>query len=138
MSGEKPHILVVEDEFPVRECIRMIFKNLADLTIVNDYTAGITELEDQASRYNGVITDLRWANGISGLDVLKAAERTYDGLPVFVLTGHGNFDLVAAVEKKASEVGYVELMIKPPEVSELQRRVMEKANGYIPIRKQNP
>lgn len=101
----KQHILVVDDEAPIRDLLASYFtKRGYEVT-----TAGTADealrLADEVS-LNLMILDIALADA-DGLEVLGRIKAAHPNLPVIILTGMGFDDdlLKEALQKKAS--GYV-------------------------------
>lgn len=98
---------VIDDDDAVRESLSFLLRSAA--FAVRTYESATDFLESAAQDACGcVITDVRMP-GMSGLDLLRHLHRTGSGLPVIVVTGHGDVQL--AVE--AMKSGAVDFLEKP-------------------------
>ena len=84
--GERPRILVVDDEQSVRDLLAKTL-TLADYD-VDTAPDGPTALERlRAVTYDLLITDLKMP-GMDGLSIIREARRLLSDLPVIVITGY--------------------------------------------------
>lgn len=101
----KQHILVVDDEAPIRELLASYFKKHGyDVTTAADAVEA-TRLADEVPLHL-VILDVLLADS-DGLEVLERLKTAHPNLPIIIMTGIG-FDeelLQEAIQKGAS--GYV-------------------------------
>lgn len=109
------HILLIEDEEPIRRVMKRI---LADEN--KDYT--VEEAVDgkqglamiKAHNYDLVLCDIKMPNK-DGIEVLQAAKKAGKNIPFIMLTGHGNVE--TAVE--AMKLGAYDFIPKPPDLNRL-------------------
>ena len=98
---------VIDDDEAVRESIDFLLRS-AKLT-VKTYDSAAAFLEVAPMIGSGcIITDVRMP-GLSGIDLLRRLKEMQIGLPVIVITGHG--DVPLAVE--AMKFGAVDFLEKP-------------------------
>jgi two-component system response regulator FixJ len=98
---------VIDDDEAVRESMEFLLRS-ARLT-VRTYDSAVAFLEVAPTIGSGVIiTDVRMP-GLSGIDLLRRLKEMQIGLPVIVITGHG--DVPLAVE--AMKFGAVDFLEKP-------------------------
>jgi two-component system, LuxR family, response regulator FixJ len=98
---------VIDDDEAVRESIDFLLRS-AKLT-VKTYDSAAAFLEVAPTIGSGcIITDVRMP-GLSGIDLLRRLKEMQIGLPVIVITGHG--DVPLAVE--AMKFGAVDFLEKP-------------------------
>jgi two-component system, LuxR family, response regulator FixJ len=102
-----PDVHVIDDDDAVRESIDFLLRS-AGLS-VRTYESATSFLEAAPKIAAGcIITDVRMP-GLSGIDLLRRLEEMKVGLPVIVITGHG--DVPLAVE--AMKCGAVDFLEKP-------------------------
>ena len=109
------HILLIEDEEPIRRVMKRI---LADEN--KDYT--VEEAVDgkqglamiKAHDYDLILCDIKMPNK-DGIEVLQAAKKAGKNIPFIMLTGHGNVE--TAVE--AMKLGAYDFIPKPPDLNRL-------------------
>jgi two-component system response regulator FixJ len=98
---------VIDDDDAVRESIDFLLRS-AGLT-VRTYDSAASFLDAAPTIAAGcIITDVRMP-GLSGIDLLRRLQEMRIGLPVIVITGHG--DVPLAVE--AMKCGAVDFLEKP-------------------------
>ena len=133
MPDTQKHILLVEDEAPLRAAIA---EQLADrgfhVEQADSGEAAIARLAEFA--YDVIITDLRLP-GISGSDVLEAAVDRYPHIVAIVVTGFGTVkDAVEAIKR-----GAWDFVSKPFQIDELlhaldsalEQRRLQSENAYL-------
>jgi excisionase family DNA binding protein len=106
-NGERPRILVVDDEQAVRD---LLAKTLTmadyDVDAAPDGASAIERL--RAVEYDLLITDLKMP-GMDGLSVIREARRTAPDLPVIIITGYSTE--ASAIE--AINLGVAGYLTKP-------------------------
>ncbi|HXE79324.1 MAG TPA: sigma-54 dependent transcriptional regulator [Vicinamibacterales bacterium] len=133
MTENKTHLLLVEDEGPLREAIA---ERLADHGFeVTQAETGEQALEHLAEfAFDIVITDLRLP-GMDGTKVIEAAVERYPEIIVIVMTGYGTVrDAVAAIKRGAAD-----FVTKPFQFDELmhslngalEQRRLKSENAYL-------
>src|SRR6202042_1074596 len=106
MSAD-PDVHVIDDDEAVRESIDFLLR-AAGLS-VRTYESATSFLEAAPKITSGcIITDVRMP-GLSGIELLRRLQEMQIGLPVIVITGHG--DVPLAVE--AMKCGAVDFLEKP-------------------------
>jgi two-component system, LuxR family, response regulator FixJ len=102
-----PDVHVIDDDDAVRESIDFLLRS-AGLS-VRTYDSA-TSFLDAAPKISAgcIITDVRMP-GLSGIDLLRRLQEMQIGLPVIVITGHG--DVPLAVE--AMKCGAIDFLEKP-------------------------
>jgi len=133
MPGNEKHVLIVEDEAPLREATA---QQLSDqgFAVVQAGT-GEQALERLAEfAFDVVVTDLRLP-GVDGTQVLQAAVERYPEIIGIVVTGFGT--VKGAVE--AIKVGAADFITKPFQFDELlhvlssalEQRRLKSENAYL-------
>ena len=98
---------VIDDDEAVRESLTFLLKT-AGLTVHTYENATAFLRDDPKSKSGCIVTDVRMPD-ISGLDLLRRLRELGVGLPVIVITGHG--DVALAVE--AMKAGALDFLEKP-------------------------
>jgi len=104
---DKPSILVVDDE-------KITAFYLKDILAAANYDVHLAQNGEEAleqlgrRRFELVITDLVMP-GIDGFALVRRVKQTQPGLPVFILTAHGSYD----VARKAQVIGADDYLLKP-------------------------
>jgi two-component system, LuxR family, response regulator FixJ len=107
MMTADPDVHVIDDDEAVRESIDFLLRS-AGLS-VRTYDSATSFLDAAPKITAGcIITDVRMP-GLSGIDLLGRLQEMQIGLPVIVITGHG--DVPLAVE--AMKCGAVDFLEKP-------------------------
>jgi two-component system response regulator PilR (NtrC family) len=109
--------LVVDDEPDIRELLSITLGRM-DLEVVTaeDYRSAVNQLG--AGRYDLVLTDMRLPDG-DGLDLVEWIQSNRPGVPVAVITAHGNVE--AAV--RALKLGAFDFISKPLDLVALRRLI---------------
>lgn len=86
-------LLLVDDDPTVQE---MLGAELSDagfkIVAVGDGTQAIAELDADATRFGGVITDIRLGEGPDGWDLGRHARELVAGIPVIYITGDSSHE----------------------------------------------
>lgn len=111
------NVLVIDDEPDIRELLEITLARM-DLNAVSvgDVAAARRALAEQA--FDLCLTDMRLPDG-DGLEIVEFIQATHPGLPVAVITAHGNVE--AAV--KALKSGAFDYVSKPVDLDMLRRLV---------------
>ncbi len=107
-------ILLVDDEQPILKSLgSYLEKNSFHVQPASSGEAALAELHS-ATLFDLVITDLVMP-GMSGLELLQKIRKSHYETGVFILTGHGNMDLVI----DALHAGVDDFILKPCDVEQL-------------------
>ncbi len=107
MPFEKGIVHVIDDDEALRESLAFLLR--AAQIEVRTYASAVAFLEALPdARASCVITDVRMP-GMSGIDLLRRLQELKIGMPVIVITGHG--DVPLAVE--AMKIGALDFLEKP-------------------------
>ncbi len=104
---DNPSILVVDDE-------KITAFYLKDILAAANYEVHLAQNGEEAleqlgrRKFDLVITDLVMP-GIDGFALVRRVKQAQPGLPVFILTGHGSYD----VARKAQIIGADDYLLKP-------------------------
>ena len=120
-SGQRPRVLVVDDEASIRDLLTQTL-TLADYVVdaAADGAEALDRMKTQA--YNLLVTDLRMP-GLDGLSVINAARRMNAGLPVIVITGFST-ETTAIDAANIDVSGYLTKPFKVPKVLEVAARAL--------------
>ncbi len=112
-----PRALVVDDEPDIRELLSITLGRM-DIAVETaaDYNTAVRQLGGE--RYDLVLTDMRLPDG-DGLDLVEWIQEHRPGVPVAVITAHGNVE--AAV--RALKLGAFDFISKPLDLAALRRLV---------------
>jgi len=107
MPSENGLVHVIDDDEALRESLAFLLRAAQiDVRVYPSATAFLDTLPEANS--GCVITDVRMP-GMGGIDLLRRLKEMHVGLPVIVITGHG--DVPLAVE--AMKIGAVDFLEKP-------------------------
>ncbi|MFY9895787.1 MAG: response regulator FixJ [Xanthobacteraceae bacterium] len=107
MPSEKAIVHVIDDDEAIRQSLAFLLQ--AAKLEVKTYSSAMAFLDALPdATASCVITDVRMP-GMSGVDLLRRLKELKIGVPVIVITGHG--DVALAVE--AMKVGAVDFLEKP-------------------------
>jgi DNA-binding NtrC family response regulator len=133
MSEQTRHLLIVEDEAPLRQAIaEQLVDHGYHVEQADSGEAAVARLADFA--FDIIITDLRLP-GIDGSSVVEAAVERYPDIVAIVITGYGTFkDAVNAIKRGAHD-----FVSKPFQIdallhvldSALEQRRLRSENAYL-------
>ncbi len=125
-------ILIVDDERDIRELVADILEDEGyTCRRAGNSTECMSEVEREAPSL--MILDI-WLkdSDMDGIDILKIAKRDYPGMPVIIISGHGNIEIaVAAIKQGAYD--YIE---KPFNIDQLMV-VIGRAMETSRLRREN-
>ena len=120
-TGERPRVLVVDDEASIRDLLSQTLA-LADyeVDVAADGSEALDRMKTQA--YNLLVTDLRMP-GLDGMSVINEARRMNSRLPVIVITGFST-EAAAIDAANIGVSGYLTKPFKVPKVLEVAARAL--------------
>jgi DNA-binding response OmpR family regulator len=87
------NILVVEDEFIIRELLRNELGEAGfAVTIASTAKDAMDQLRDNATGYRALVTDINLQSNLTGWDVARQGRRMKSDLPVIYMTGDSGAD----------------------------------------------
>ncbi len=130
------HILVAEDEWPMRHTLSLILKRAG--YIVTTAKDGNEALKIIAGSKNGtqkvdlLLTDIQMP-GLTGLELITELDRLNIALPVLVITGYGDKQ-TANKFKSIRPVEFIDKPFNAEDLLELVSRVFQKREkrGLVP------
>jgi two-component system, NtrC family, response regulator PilR len=113
----RPTVLIVDDEPDIRELLSM---TLEGMDIQPDTAADIAEARHklQTADFHFCLTDMRLPDG-DGLELVQWMQRQAPGVPVAVITAHGNVETAV----RALKLGAYDFVSKPVRVKDLRKLV---------------
>src|SRR5712675_3241983 len=124
------NILIVEDEPRMRRLLEIsLGEDGHSVHAVEHAEAGLKCLRQEA--INLVVTDLKLP-GMSGLEFLQEAKRSYSALPVIVMTAYGSVE--TAVD--AMKAGASDYVLKPFTLADM-RMMVHKELDVSRLREEN-
>ncbi len=112
-----PRALVIDDEPDIRELLSITLGRMQiEVVTAADYASAIKALGPE--RFDLVLTDMRLPDG-DGLDIVDWIQHHRPGVPVAVITAHGNVE--AAV--RALKLGAFDFISKPLDLAALRKLI---------------
>ncbi len=124
---EKTRLLVVDDNKSLVEMIKEYFAEHADIKVAYDAYDGIEAMRVLDSKQDDidiVLLDLIMPNK-DGLSVLEYMQEKNIDKKTIVLTSYNTQDMI----RKVSELGVNYFMLKPFELNDLEKRIIEVSSG---------
>jgi len=113
----KPRALVVDDEPDIRDLLSITLGRMEfEVETAGDYASALKHLG--GGRFDLVLTDMRLPDG-NGLDLVEWIQSHLPGVPVAVITAHGNVE--AAV--RALKLGAFDFISKPLDLAALRKLI---------------
>ena len=125
----KTKLLVIDDNKDLVSMIKEYFKNHNDIVVsldANDGVEGLKLIEKRREDYDVIILDLIMPNK-DGISVLETMRKKNISKKVVVLTSYNNPEII----RRVSELGVNYYILKPFELSELEKRVMELSDNLL-------
>ena len=114
---QKPLALVIDDEPDIRELLAMTLGRMDIETVVAEDVAG-AKRELGKNRFDICLTDMRLPDG-DGLDLVQWMQINAAGVPVAVITAHGNVETAV----QALKLGAFDFISKPLDLNNLRNIV---------------
>ncbi|HUH00236.1 MAG TPA: sigma-54 dependent transcriptional regulator [Gammaproteobacteria bacterium] len=113
----RPTVLIVDDEPDIRELLSM---TLEGMDIVPDTAEDVATARRklQTTDFHFCLTDMRLPDG-DGLELVQWMHRNAPGVPVAVITAHGNVETAV----RALKLGAYDFVSKPVRVKDLRKLV---------------
>ncbi|MDD9864419.1 MAG: sigma-54 dependent transcriptional regulator [Gammaproteobacteria bacterium] len=113
-AAANPQVLVVDDERDIRELLLLTLRRMELAGLEAPDIAGAKRaLQEQSPRL--CLTDMRLPDG-DGLELVKFAQKRHPGIPIIVITAHGNVE--SAV--RALKAGAFDFIGKPVDLAQLR------------------
>jgi two-component system, NtrC family, response regulator PilR len=114
---DRPTVLIVDDEPDIRELLSM---TLEGMDIVPDTAPDVATARHklQTAEFHFCLTDMRLPDG-DGLELVQWMQRQAPGVPVAVITAHGNVETAV----RALKLGAFDFVSKPVKVRDLRKLV---------------
>ena len=137
---DKPLVLVVDDEPDIRELLSITLERMKlRAETAEDVTSAKKLLE--SGRFDLCLTDMRLPDG-DGLELVEWLQQHCPGIPVAVITAHGNVETAV----RALKIGAFDFVSKPVQIGDLRKIVdtalrldrspvtsAEQSNGDTPL-----
>jgi two-component system, chemotaxis family, chemotaxis protein CheY len=117
-------LLVIDDDPAVQRSIRRQLKSAASLSVVfeSDPVAGLSRIDRE--RYDLVMCDIKMTP-IGGLEVLARIKEAHPTLPVIILTGFVDDQII----ERAQALGCADFLIKPVRKGQLVEAITKVLEG---------
>ena len=115
MKTIEPRILLIEDDLDIQALLIKTLKPDYQLKAVGDIAQALNELENNAEKYDLILTDVQLP-GMSGLKLTEALRENGIQIPVIVMTAFGSLE--NAVE--AMKDGAFDYILKPFNIDALK------------------
>ena len=90
---EAPLVLLVDDEALILNLLEMAFVEAGyEVMLAGDGERALQELETDASRFRGVVTDIRLGSGPNGWDIGRRARELSSQIAIVYLSGDSGHD----------------------------------------------
>lgn len=123
----KTRLLVIDDNKELVSMIKEYFKSHADIEVAleaYDGVEGLNLIEKKSDLYDVIVLDLIMPNK-DGMSVLEYMRKKNMDRKIIVLTSYNTPDII----RKVSELGVNYYILKPFELSDLERRIIEVSEG---------
>lgn len=123
----KTKLLVIDDNKELVSMIKEYFKTHAEIEVsmeANDGVEGLKLIENKQDLYDVIVLDLIMPNK-DGISVLESMKKKNMDKKIIVLTSYNTPDVI----RKVSEFGVNYYILKPFELSDLEKRVIEISEG---------
>lgn len=118
-SDRRPHLLVADDERPLREISRIVLEDMGyRVTLAEDGVVAMNRLGDPTQRFDAMLLDMTMPR-MGGLDAIRHARVIDPQIPILVMSGSADGALMDA----AIEAGADALLIKPFPIESLGAEV---------------
>lgn len=124
---KKINVLVVDDNKNLIQMMKEYFKNNSDIAIsleAYDGQEGIRMIEKKQDEYDIVLLDLIMPNK-DGVTVLEEMKEKGIDKKVIVLTSYNTQEMI----RRVSELGISYFILKPFELNDLEKRIIEVSEG---------
>lgn len=124
---ERTRLLIIDDNKSLVDMIKEYFSDHADIKVTleaYDGAEGFRLIEKKKDEYDIILLDLIMPNK-DGISVLEEMKKKEIDKKVIVLTSYNTQDMI----RKVSEMGASYFMLKPFELSDLENRIIEVAEG---------
>jgi two-component system response regulator PilR (NtrC family) len=113
----KPLALVIDDEPDIRELLSLTLGRMdIDTSVAGDVASAKAQLTDK--RFDICLTDMRLPDG-DGLELVEWMQKNSSGVPVAVITAHGNVETAV----QALKLGAFDFISKPLDLKNLRNVV---------------
>lgn len=127
---KKTNVLMIDDNIELVKMVKEYFKDNKEIDVTltaNDGIEGLNLIENNQDEYDVIVLDLIMPNK-DGMSVLKDMREKKLDKKVIVLTSFNTQEVI----REASELGISYFILKPFELTELEKRILEcsSKNNY--------
>ena len=126
---EKVKVLMIDDNINLIEMVKEYFKEKENIEIVDwayDGEEGINKIEDEKDNYDLIVLDLIMPKK-DGIYVLEEMKKRNIDKNVIVATSYNASEVI----RQVSEFGVSYFILKPFELIDLEKRIMDTANRSL-------
>lgn len=123
---KKTNVLMIDDNIELVKMVKEYFKDNKEIEVTltaNDGVEGLNLIENNQDEYDVIVLDLIMPNK-DGMSVLKDMRERKLDKKVIVLTSFNTQEVI----REASELGISYFILKPFELTELEKRILECSN----------
>ena len=117
-----PKVLIVDDEVPILNGIKLNLGRTFDLTLANDGAEAIKAAEEEGP-FEAVVSDIRMP-GMTGVEVLARIKSSQPTIKTILLTGHADFEFGGS---QALQSGQIFRILSKPCPPQKLREAIEAA-----------
>ena len=120
---KKTNVLMIDDNIELVKMVKEYFKDNKEIEVTltaNDGVEGLNLIENNQDEYDVIVLDLIMPNK-DGMSVLKDMRERKLDKKVIVLTSFNTQEVI----REASELGISYFILKPFELTELEKRILE-------------
>ena len=120
---KKTNVLMIDDNIELVKMVKEYFKDNKEIDVTltaNDGIEGLNLIENNQDEYDVIVLDLIMPNK-DGMSVLKDMREKKLDKKVIVLTSFNTQEVI----REASELGISYFILKPFELTELEKRILE-------------
>ncbi len=121
---EDQHVFVVDDDAVIRDSMMMLLEGAGFR--VRTFASARYFLEDTEPKQGCVVADIRMPD-MSGLELQEEIARRQSGLPVIIITGHGDVPL-AVRALKAGAIDFIEKPFDDEKMIDSIRRALDEGS----------
>jgi two-component system, LuxR family, response regulator FixJ len=110
---DRRKIAIIDDDYAVRDSIRLLLEVMGHC--VETFASATDFLKAATRKPSCLILDYRMPE-MTGLELAKRLRADGDSIPILLITGSGS---TAAIVARASKVGVVKVLTKPPAEQDL-------------------
>lgn len=120
---KKTNVLMIDDNIELVKMVKEYFKDNKEIEVTltaHDGVEGLNLIENAQDNYDVIVLDLIMPNK-DGISVLKDMKKKKLGKKVIVLTSFNTQEVI----RETSELGISYFILKPFELTELEKRILE-------------